>query len=202
MNQRLNSIGMGVLVVGAGILLLTLLFRPQANTDIQASPEAAQITVDGKNNKGGGQRLVPGTHTITASFGGFSTEKQTITVPKTGSVKVILLLEPSSDIGRTYLANHQGEQQRRETLGGTMHNNTVSTLRTTYPILDLLPHTGRGFSIDYGASENTPDDPHTMALYITVPTLGTEQRALNWIRYSGYNPSDYEIIYQYQDAQD
>jgi hypothetical protein len=202
MNQRLSSIGMCVLVVGAGIFLLTLLLRPQANIDIQASPEASQITVDGKNSKGGGQRLLPGTHTIAASFGGFSTEKQTVTVPKNGSIKVILLLEPSSEIGRTYLSNHQSEQQRRETLGGTEHNNTVSSLRTTYPILDLLPHSGRGFSIDYGASQKTPDDPRTMALYITVPTLGTEQRALNWIRFSGYNPSDYEIIYQYQDAKD
>jgi hypothetical protein len=202
MNQRIINTLLIIAIVVLGGWAVAVLLQPQANIDVQVSPSAAHVTYDGAHPLGGTTRLTPGQHTIAAEFDGFAKVSQTVSVPNNGSVKLALVLQPNSSVGEQYLSDHPDEQADREALGGAEYTNSVQRLHAAYPILGLLPHSGRGFSVDYGTSRQHPKDPNAIALYITVPTLGQEARALNWITYSGYNPADYEIIYQYQDARD
>ncbi|MEO6513573.1 MAG: hypothetical protein ABIR37_02675 [Candidatus Saccharimonadales bacterium] len=203
MNHRQIKLILIAALVGCFVWLVLLLARPGANMQLIASPHAAVITIDGtKKARSGSEYLKPGQHTLSASLAGFTTKTQTFTVVKGTPLKVVFLLMPDSEAGNLYLKAHQGEQTEREQLGGQQYDNDSATVRKIYPIITQLPHQGSDFTINYGASVKNPHDPYAIALFVDVPAMGQESRALNWIRYAGYDPGDYEIIYQYQAERD
>jgi hypothetical protein len=202
-NHKAIVIALSIAFVGTLALLGYAVTKPQANTKITVSPLAATLRLDGnKKTSAGTLYLTPGKHTIEASQEGFKSIKQTFAVTNNKPISLLFLLEPNSDTGNQYLSNHKSEQTEREALGGKQFNDVTAKIREIYPITKLLPHSGESFTVDYGASRRQPNNPYAIALYVTVPAVGQETRAKNWITYAGYKLSDYEIIYQYQNAQD
>ena len=66
------------------------------------------------------------------------------------------------------------------------------------PVVSSLPYSDEktGFSIDYGQSKRYPNDPTSVAILITLDGGETAKAgALDWIRFTGYDPSKLEIIY-------
>lgn len=67
----------------------------------------------------------------------------------------------------------------------------------TYPITKNLPlDISPEYRIDYGTSIKYPNDPSKIALYISANSSLNKHAALQAIYLFGYDPSDYEIIFQ------
>jgi hypothetical protein len=199
--QRYVTIGLVLgLLVSVGVFGYALT-RPQANTEVRLVPNDAVLELDGNTKvKEGTLYIEPGEHRIKASRDGFKTVEQTFTSSDTSSVKLAFSLVPNSKVGTTYLKEHPDEQTEREEISGERYNLGIKNLAKNYPITQMLPHNGEGFSVGYGQSQLSPEDTNKIALSIELDTLNQKDRALNWIRYSGYNPADFEIIYDVQDG--
>lgn len=66
-----------------------------------------------------------------------------------------------------------------------------------YPIITDLPQDiSPIFRIDYGVSKRYPNDPTKIALYISYDNVADKISALDYIYRMGYDPSDYEIIFE------
>jgi hypothetical protein len=201
LQQRYINLGLILGLLCSVGLLGYALMRPQANTEVNLVPNDAVLLLDEKTVIKEGTLYIPaGKHHIKASREGFKTVEQTFTTSETSSVKLIFSLIPNSDIGTTYLEEHPDEQTEREQISGEKYNQGVTNLIKNYPIVSMLPHNGEGFSVNYGQSQLNPENSNKVALYIELRTLDYKNRALDWIRYSGYDPADYEIIYDVQDG--
>lgn len=202
MNKK-NSLLASLAIILIGIVVLTIQAtkQPRDNVIIETAPTQATLDLaSGKNITPGNLYLTPGKYTLNASMPGFANSKQLFIVPENGAVKLIVLLSPNSSDGYNYLQNHPDQQLLREKIGGSNYISASEAVQHNYPIIKLLPHNGLGFSINYGQSAAHPNDPSITALYVNYQDPAAKARALNWIKYNGYNTQDYEIIYQVQDA--
>lgn len=67
----------------------------------------------------------------------------------------------------------------------------------TYPITNNLPlDISPEYKIEFGSSVKYPNDPSKIALYISSNSNKNTHAALQAIYLFGYDPSDYEIIFQ------
>lgn len=199
MKKRLILFGCIALVIAAAALLLKEITQPQSNTLINVAPSTAEVTVNGKTRlKSGTTYLTPGKYTVKATLKDFTTVEKSFEVPSDGkAIKVSVLLNPANNTGVKYLADHPDLQHEREGLGGAQYGDNTSLQLETNPIISLLPWEGLGYVINYGQSTTKPDDPTHISLVITSDDDAAKTRALNWVRFNGYNPADYDIVTNY-----
>ena len=95
------------------------------------------------------------------------------------------LNKPESEADKDYARQRAAQQQEA---------NSEKQFQTTFNIVDMLPTAGNDYEITYGES---PDKPGQYAVFINdYGTPNGKQHALDAITSAGYNPDDYEIIYQ------
>lgn len=149
----------------------------------------------GKTIKPGTIYLKPGQYTVTATRDGFRTDSEPVTAQKGKSTSVYLLPEPVTPAAFQYLENNPTVQSQREGLASQKVAATQAFLQTKYPIIKYLPLTTRYYSINYGQSRKNPNDSSAIALYISSNPADRDL-ALQWIRYKGFDPNKFEIVYQ------
>ena len=199
MKKRLIVFACAGLVIAAAGLLIKEISRPAANTLIDAAPSTAEIVVNGKTRvKAGTIYLTPGKYTIKASLKDFTTVEKSFEVPADGkAVRVSILLNPANNNGLKYLTDHPDLQHEREAIGSASYGDNTAIQLEANPIISLLPWEGLGYVINYGQSTTKPDDPTRISLIITSDDDAAKTRALNWIRFNGYDPADYDIETNY-----
>lgn len=159
--------------------------------------DAKIITSTNHKLKTGNNKLTPGAYKLTLSRDGFAlqTVSETVTASKTRSDTIIL--EATNTIGLDYLNAHPDERALAESILGQQGQARGDKAVAAHPLVNILPVTRRDFMINYGASQTHQNDPTALAIYITVGAYaGAKQEALDWITAQGFNPADYEIIYQ------
>ena len=167
----------------------------QAKIDIKVIPEDSSVTMDGLPIKQGGSYIKPGTHKFIARKSGFDDAVLSASVQKKETRDIILLPNPASTEAKQWLAAHPDTQRQREALESANVALVQKYLKDHYPILAHLPLDTIHYTIDYGKSQKYPYDPTKIALYVTaVPQF--RDMALQWIKFRGYDPSNFEIVYQ------
>jgi hypothetical protein len=139
--------------------------------------------------------LKPGRYTVTASRNGFRDDTEAVTAEKGKTATIYLVPEPMTQAAFQYLQNNPSAQTEREGLASQKVAATQALLQSKYPIIKYLPLTTRYYSINYGQSKKSPNDPTALALYISS-NPAYRDLALQWIKYKGFDPSKFEIIYQ------
>ena len=202
MNKTLASLGSGILLAVAAVMLAGALMAKPANTQINLAPSTATLTADNHSIHSGNIYLAPGKHSITATLKDFVTVKTTVDVPASKATSLDIILDPANENGSVYLDKHPDLQLEREAIGGKQYSNNTSAQERVNPIIHLLPWEGLGYVINYGQSTTSPNDPTKISLVITSDDAAAQQRALNWITYSGYNAKDYDISTNYSSQLD
>lgn len=164
---------------------------------IAASPSDSQITMDDNKINTGKSYIKKGSHVFTAKRSGFNDCSIMIDITDNFKDSVILLLDPNSDEGRAFLNNNPNEQLTREGLGGILANQDGQNTTNKTPLIKILPFIDLDYRVDYGASLKTPKDNTSVAIYITSISEASKQDALNWIKDSGYDVNNLEIVYKY-----
>lgn len=161
--------------------------------NVVVAPEDSTFSVDGKNTRPGKISLTAGKHKLSATHQYFESVNQDLDTKTIDTSKTIFLSPlPKSDQAKQWLLDHPTAQQEREAAGGSKSTQAQNELTTNSPLIRVLPYEGYDFNIDYGASKL---HPNKLAIYITRLDDVGKTHALNWITAMGYNPADYEIIY-------
>ena len=195
----LAVVGLGVIIAGLTVVFFS--FKKDASLTIQTSPLEVNIAIDGddtysKTNFKSGDtiRLNSGAVQIKASREGFKTKTLTYDVVADKTNKVFISLTPESDEAKQLLDSRE-EQYNRQYTATNAADNAAKIATEENEILQILPHYGRYFTISQGVSKQNPNKVGAMALYIDIYDPSGKSDALEFLRDSGYNPDDYEIIY-------
>lgn len=188
---------LAIVVIVIGITIFNFFnHRNKGQLIIRVAPSDSTIQINDKGAKTGRHYLSPGTYKIQASKSGFVPDIQIVKVQVDKPTSAYLLPKPDSAEAENYLKNNPKEQSQREAIGGENFNNDQAKLQANYPILSKLPLELRYVAISYGQSAKYPKDATKIAILVASSTpLGREQ-GLNWIRGQGYDPTDYEILFQ------
>lgn len=185
------------------ILLIFAVYNISSNMgkvemDINVAPQDSKLLLDQTSYVNSGKnKITPGDHVIKATRAGFSSKTQKFTIHEEGSNLILVSLAPSDREGETYLNNHQNEFVRIGDLGELESSNAREGMIKRYPLTSRLPiDISPLFIINYGGSKKYPNDPTKIAIYISVASPKDKQLALSTIYDKGYDPSDYEIIFE------
>jgi hypothetical protein len=159
-------------------------------------PSDSSIKIDNSGASSGTLQLAPGSHTITVSRSGFATKTVTVTIQLKQLGTESVVLQANSQEGLDYLAAHPEEQQAGEGATGAEVNQVGQQITDANPLIKLLPYQGADFQINAGVSHKHPGQATAVGIYIAASSTAGQQHALSWIKAQGYNPSDYEIIYE------
>lgn len=195
----------GFLALVAIILVIFVIYlNNNAILDLVVAPSFADVEINGKPYTTGTYRLAPNenvTATITAD--GFTTKEVSFSLINGDTTQLYVYLIPE-DGNMDWYIQHPSEMMILNTIGDTEAAIASAAYREDYPISTILPilvvevnpetYDWTEFRIDSGNFENCKTE---YCVKITDSTGGNRQRALNIIREKGFNPDDYEIIYEY-----
>lgn len=197
-------IGFVVLVIIAIILFIQDTKRT-ATLEITIAPSFAKVEIGDKTYKTSGiERLEPGHYPVKISAEGFTSQETTIDLTGGETTQLLLYLIPS-DGSMEWYRNHPEEMMILDTIGDAEAAQTAANYHELYPISKDLPivvvevdkttYAWTEYRIDGGTFEECQNKD--FCLKITDSTGGNKDAAYAKIRTSGYNPDDYEIIYEY-----
>ncbi len=211
--QRRWMIAIGA-VVGFVVLVMALIVIAVVNmhktttVELVVAPSFADITANGKKIASGGERTIkyyPGNYEIEIVADGFHSQKMTMNFEDNGTTHIYTYLEPTDDNADFY----DLEENKKEYDLAQMAMDKQAILSTEeyaekYPITNVLPYWvedynefGRpqGFRIDYGEFEGCETD---FCLQVTAYKRSGLERAKEYIKEKGFNPDDFEILFNYQ----
>lgn len=178
-------------------VLLIINNKKDANLNINVAPSNTKILLDNKEIKAGKNYVSNGKHNLSFSRSGFANNERQININQNDINNVYIVLTPTTEEGWNYYNKNQDEFMKIEGLSGKDFTNKSKDATETYPIIKQLPFDAEPFyRVDYGISKKYPDDPTKIALYVSTSQPQSTQDALETIFDSGFDPSDYEIIFQ------
>lgn len=160
---------------------------------IAVFPSNSSVYINNRQYNPGVVYLGSGSYVISAQKSGWSSPNQKITVTNK-PVSVVLLLDPISHTAIDWLKGNKEAQVERESLAGVQASLRGLSVVDTNPIIKLLPYTDISgpFGIDYGY---IGDDVTKVYLLISYSSPNGRQKAFEWIRSKGYDPTSFTIRY-------
>jgi hypothetical protein len=201
LKKTLYLVGAALIVALIGYIFY-LGLQPKDKTatlDIQSAvPTDINVTVDGTKVKSTGKVAVkPGTHTVAAKRSGFADKIQQVDVANGQTKTIRLLLTPNSQEGYDWARAHPDQFLEYEAQAGQTFDQNSKNITQKYPLIAYLPEIHPTWRVDYGQSQAHPNDPNSIAIIVTYGGADIDkQNALQWIKDQGFNPADYEIIFQ------
>lgn len=162
---------------------------------LQVAPSDASIQLPDRPLHVGNIRLKPGAYQVTFSRPGFATVSKAVILRAHQVQHVGAALTSNSPSTADWYSTHPLDALLAEQITGRSFDSIGKTLDSTLSLVKLLPYGQREFSIDYGSSRQSPQNPNAVALYVTYHTEEGKQAALDWISSQGYDPAKLEIIY-------
>ena len=186
------------------IAIISTVQRNNSGTlDLLVAPTESNIIINGKHYHNGTHYLLPGTYTVDISMDGFTSKTFdiSISVGTTTSLHTYLVQDDGS---MSWYDSHPEDLSILTTIGDTEAIKKSQEYADKYPVIDAMPiiyaqysdnyQTYTEFRIDGGSFSGCKKD---FCLKITDTTGGNMDNALRMIREAGYNPDDYEILYEY-----
>lgn len=169
------------------------------------APSFATLTINDKTyHPNRDIQLEPGNIEVTISADGFQSKTFQLELSANSTTNLYEYLTPNDgDISWYYQNDKENELFNQVT--DALSDQQAAIYREKYPITALLPisvvelnkdtYTMKEYRIDVGEFSNCKTD---FCLKITDMTGGNQEAAYNKLRENGYNPADYEIIYEYK----
>lgn len=199
MNMKTKSIIIILIAISLIIITSFLYLNKNVTTgvNIVIVPADSKILLDGKVVPSGKNSAKPGKHTIEVKRENFDSNKQTVDV-LSGQIKLVKVgLSSNNSNGKKWQEEHQKEYLELENIGDSNIQQNSATILKKYPLIANLPQDMSPlFRIDYGISKKYPDDQTKIAIYISSNNPTDKFAAIKKIYNMGYDPSDYEIIFE------
>ena len=189
-----------VLIIFA-ITALTIYFTNTTEIEIAVAPASATILIDNKTYQNGNVRIPSGKHSVKIEKEGFNTNEFTFDTENTNKLYAYIL---EKDNGYTWYLNHQEDDILLAKIGSYLSSIEAANYQNKYPISLSLPIIYANYDKDYNYTEYRIDGGSFDAcnsdfcIKITDTTGGNYEAALQKIRDAGFNPEDYQILYEYK----
>ena len=198
-------IGLSLLIFFTVILVITA-FSLRASVDIEllVAPASATTTIDGKEYQNGNFRLEPGEHHIHIEKDGFITQDFSFNTISTTKIYTYL---HQADGSFSWYQSHPDDSILLTRIGDYLSDQEATAYAGQNPIVQVLPIVYANYDQNYNYTEfridggSFDDCNSNFCLKITDSTGGNLNLAKTKIREAGFNPDDYQIIYEYKPAQ-
>ncbi len=195
------------ILVAVGLFVNSLRFS--AELKIVVAPTFAKVEINGRKFSSEEiAKVEPGETTAKITADGFQSQEINLNIVEDGENNLYAYLLPEGDEGLSWYAKDDAEGMRLTAVSDALSDIERAEYLKRYPITAMLPlqvveetsekYTWRTYRIDSGKFEGCQSD---FCVKITDETGGNHDAALQKIRDAGYNPDDYEIIYQYTPVQ-
>lgn len=193
-NQKFLLIGAAI-AFGAMILLAIFFWYQQSQMGrvvTAATPTDLTLMLDGKPIAATGQIFVtPGKHELFATRRAFVDKKIEFEIAKGETKEITVFLLPDGSAGEEWVKQNPDQASVLDGIISNDYEQQTEEAFDSYPILSDLPIIDRTFRINHGQSQTGK----AFALYIQAGDQTGRDDALATLRYYGYDPADYEIIY-------
>jgi hypothetical protein len=195
-NWLVGAVAAALVLVVIGVVVVLSRGGGSATLEVSSVPDDLRLTLDGKVVAQNGQTAIKaGKHTLVASRSGFAEQSQSFSVRGGETARFAFYLDASGPEGREWYRNHPDAAREKEGESSRRFDEQSKRNTEKYPLVKRLPYIGPSFRIDYGVSKAHPGDGSKVGIYVNEFAPGGRAKALEWMRQSGYDPADYEIIY-------
>lgn len=191
-----------VLIIVISVIFIIINAGKTATLDIVVAPVTAEVKIDGKTYKNGTYKFEPGEVEVSITKDGFTTEEKTLVLEDGVTTKLYTYLMPIDGSFEWYL-DHEEDMMILNTIGDAQANTDSAAYKDKYPIIEALPIVYVNYDENWDLTEFRVDGgmfegcEQIFCLKISDTTGGNRERALQEIKEKGFEPDDYEIIYEY-----
>ena len=175
--------------------------KKTANIDILIAPRSASLTIGGNRfSTDGIKKIVPGEYDVVVQKRGFETYEDKIIAIEGETIKLSVALI-QADGSTSWYDNHPEDNMLFTAVSDRNAEIAMSEFRERHPITTILPISFANyynnfseyveFRIDFGM------EGESLVLIVNDTTGGNRERALDLIRNRGFDPEEYEIVYNY-----
>ena len=180
----------GILVIAS--IALAIFQSQQGKVTYTSLPGDITLRLDGKDIPTNGTMFVAqGKHEFIATRRAFDEKKIPFEIAKGETKNFDIYIFPNGDAGLDWVEQNPGEASALDGIVSNEYNNRATSVRDNNPILEILPIIDGSFRIDQGLSKTGKD----FALYVQFGNEESKNAALATLRYFGYDPENFEIIY-------
>ena len=198
-------IGLSLLIFFTVILVISALnIRPSVEVELLVAPSSASTTIDGKIYQNGKFNLESGEHQVHIEKEGFITQDFSFNTSLTTKIYTYLR---QTDGSFSWYQNHPEDGLLLTQIGDYLADQETSSYAKKYPIMEALPiiyanydknYNYTEFRIDGGKFDGCNSD---FCIKITDSTGGNLDLAKSKIKDAGFNPDDFQILYEYKPIQ-
>jgi hypothetical protein len=195
--KRIRIILAIVGLLAIGLIVYAIIHSATTSGKVQVTintlPGDASITVNGASS-GHTAYLVPGKYSFKATKDGFSDGSVDLYISNDVDT-VYIPLTPVTAAAKSW-ASAESVRNQYEEYGGMARQYEGMAMNEQNPIIEYLPYADVSgpFSIDYGFTD--PNDRFKFFILISNATPEGRQKALEWIRAQGVDPSTLDIRYK------
>lgn len=184
-----------VLVVIVLVVLWVMKINRTAVLDIVLAPGMATVNINGEKYLPGAYRVYPGQVTAEISAEGFETKTLELNLNAESTTKIYEYLMPTED-NLNYYATHNDDVELLARIGGEEAEEIlkVISIKQILPIVDFHYEGLNGKSREIVISE-APECDKIFCL-VARGDISNHTEVKNLIKEKGYNPEDYEIVYE------
>ncbi len=188
-----------ILIILTGIILYR---KSLATLNILVAPASSKITINNKTYSNGEYKLPAGDYEAKIEKDGFYNKTVNLKLESGKSSKLYIYLDQTDGSYSWYL-KHPDDDMLRTEIGDFEVDNEAKEYTKNHPITQILPliyahydeeYNYTKYRVDGGSFEECKQD---FCLKITDTTGGNEENAKKLIKENGYNPEDFEIIYEF-----
>lgn len=182
------------------VLILFSLFRKSdmsgAFLTVEVAPSGSKIKINGNSAKEGKTEVRHGDVSVEVSRKGFKSVTQSIALEEGDDRYVGIALQSDDSTTSDWYETHEKDKAKAEGISSRVFDDSSENDVEKYPLIKQLPRIGSGnsYRVDYGTSENNNQNGPPR-IFITSPSPRGRQVALSWIKTSGWDVSDYKIVF-------
>ncbi len=196
-------------IIAAFVLSIYFATSEKSEVEIRVAPADANITINGKTYKNGTYTLPNGEAKIHIDFGAdFVAQDYSINIPaKAGEVTKIYTFLLQRDGSTSWYDSHESDAILMNTIGDYLAEQEAKSYLDQHPIASELPIIIASYDENYNYTEYRIDGGHftqceaNFCLKITDVTGNNFENAKEKIKNIGFNPADFEIIYEFTPIQ-
>lgn len=191
-------------IVIMSIILYIIDSRKTATLHTIIAPSFAKIIINNKTfTPNHDIRLEPGEYTVAVQAENFQSQEQKLTLEDHQTTTLALYLDPNDGNAFTWYETHDKEYSYFLSASNYLANQSATEYAEKYPISAILPFTvvevdpvtydWTEYKVGGGKFDGCNSD---YCIKITDTTGGNREKALDKIREKGFNPNDYQILYE------
>lgn len=198
-------IGLSLLIFFTIILVISAInLRPSVEIELLVAPSSANTTIDGKSYQNGKFNLEPGEHQVHIEKDGFISQDFSFNTSSTTKVYTYLR---QTDGSFSWYQNHPDDGLLLTQIGDYLTDQEASSYSKKHPVMEVLPIIYANYDKDYNYTEFRLDGGKfdgcnsDFCIKITDSTGGNLDLAKSKIKDAGFNPDDFQILYEYKPIQ-